>query len=165
MVRSLRLYRHRRCSLSKALLVICCRRPRCLPSPSQGPSSGIDRTYPFFNITFTSTHDTPGAILPSDWGERDRQFDATMYLMWDPGTGPADCHTASTDPDTRVQTSSNCTSIPIPLGSVEWKWNTCGINTLSVQPGGTTWLKNCAKNRLFQAQAANGFPTWSGIAQ
>jgi hypothetical protein len=135
------------------------------PIPQSNFPSGLDRSYPYFNIATNSTRDTPGSgTLLSGWGERTRDFDATMYLMWDPGTGPANCHTASTSNDgSFTQIASNCTSIPIPLGSVRWAWSGCAINTLQ-QSSGTTWVRSCGKNHLFEPQAA-GFPTWSRSVQ
>jgi hypothetical protein len=129
------------------------------------PSAGLDGTYPYVDYfnSANSDSDTPFGSLASGWGERDYQFDATMYLMWDPGIGDPGCHPASATRNLGIvtQTASTCTSIPIPLGSVRWTWSGCAINTLQQQPANeTTWILSCGKNQLFDPQPI-GFPSWS----
>ena len=105
------------------------------------PPGQLDGTYPYANETTTTTSDSPNVQLPQSYGMVERGFTATMYLMWDPAL-PTGCVPAQTNAAYN-STASTCTSIPIPLGSVQWKWSGCAINTL-VDPGtGVTWIRNC----------------------
>jgi hypothetical protein len=133
------------------------------------PKSGLDTTYPypFAPASTTTTFDSPNSSLPSNYGELQRSFTATMYLMWDP-TIPTGCTPAQTSGN-GVSTPSQCTSIPIPLSSVQWHYSGCGINSKANQQNGTTWLLQCGINNVSTVQASgpavpdNGFPTWSTV--
>ncbi|MGH9561434.1 MAG: hypothetical protein ACRD3S_08260, partial [Terracidiphilus sp.] len=122
------------------------------------PDSGLDTTYPYAAVTATTTYDTPASNLVSIYGELERSFTATMYLLWDPAL-PAGCAPASTTAQ-GTSTVSNCTSTPIPLSSVQWHWSGCGINKLVNQANGTTWNLQCGINNVSASQAA-GYPEWN----
>jgi hypothetical protein len=131
--------------------------------------TGLDLAFPYANASPTTTNDKPAAFLPSIYGEGWESFSATMYLMWDPGL-PTGCHPASTDPNTLQSTPSDCTSIPIPLSSVNYHWSGCAINTLVSQSNGTTWtlstVNGCPVDTLGTPQisdTASGFPVWTNV--
>jgi len=54
------------------------------------------------------------------FGEAAVSFDATMYVLWDPAL-PSGCTAVWTDTNASpyIPHASQCTSIPIPLGSVD----------------------------------------------
>jgi hypothetical protein len=138
-----------------------------LVTPPASPGSGLDTSYPYANQSPTATNDSPGAALPPGYGEGWEAFEATMYLMWDPGL-PSGCIPASTNPQTLVSTQSTCAnSIPVPLSSVTWFWSGCAVNALSNQTNGTQWLRGvvngCPLQTLSNPQAA-GYPGWTGLA-
>jgi len=127
------------------------------------PQSGIDHAFPYANASPTTTNDTPNTLLPSIYGEGWRSFTATMYLMWDPAL-PNGCTPAKIDPHTLVATPSNCTSIPVPLSSVQWHWSGCAINTLAPQAV-STWVlsttNGCPVQTLDSPQQSPSFPLWT----
>ncbi|MCC7157777.1 MAG: hypothetical protein IT161_24565 [Bryobacterales bacterium] len=141
----------------------------CL-SPAGFPA--LDNHYPYgtpggslfsVNRPNDTATDNPAINLTSTWGEAQRLFSATMYLMWDP-TLPAGC-TAAT-----ATNASTCTSIPVPLASVAWQFPGNAINTLQTQPppNGTTWLVPCGPGQAGQCAAVapgtdprQSFPQWN----
>jgi hypothetical protein len=133
--------------------------------PPTNANNALDGVYPYPSATATSTNDSPGRFdLLGGMGEAAISFDATMYVLWDPAL-PAGCATAWTDTTTAptyTPHASQCTSTPVPLGSVEWKWLPCAINALAAMPGGgvgPSWFKQCGSGQTFAA-AANGYPQW-----
>jgi len=122
------------------------------------PESGLDTTYPYPAVNANTTYDTPSTNLVSSYGELERSFTATMYLMWDPAL-PAGCAPATTTAQ-GVSTASTCTSSPVPLSSVQWHWSGCGINTLANQANGTTYSLQCGINNV-SAPQSSGFPEWT----
>ncbi len=131
-----------------------------LPSSFAGPPE-LDLTYPYqvvytTNLTNDTAKDSPYIPLPPTWGELQRGFSATMYLMWDP-TLPTGCISDST-----------CTSIPVPLGTVSWGWTGDVINTLQPQSyqgvSFPLWILNCERpwKEVFQSSAV--YPTWNKVA-
>jgi hypothetical protein len=118
---------------------------------------GLDGTYPYFAWNSYGTYDTPASQLPSIYGELWRAFDATMYLMWDPAL-PSGCKPATTSSDGNyIQTHSTCTSTPIPLSSVRWRYQGCAVNTLT--PNSGPWVKQCGTDQVY-APIASGYPSW-----
>ena len=97
---------------------------------SQVSATGLDGTYPYGASNPTGTNDTPKISLPVIYGEGAQTFVATMYLMWDPALGNPNCPPAQDAAAGNVQTAITCTSIPIPVGSVQWSWAGCAMNTL-----------------------------------
>jgi hypothetical protein len=126
------------------------------------PEAGLDTSYPYAAVTATTTYDSPSVNLVSFYGEMQRSFTATMYLMWDPAL-PTGCSPASTTAKL-VSAPSNCGSIPVPLSSVQWHFSGCSINTLANQANKTTWFLNCGINNVGQFPSSGtglqGFPTW-----
>jgi hypothetical protein len=134
-------------------------------SQPPAPQSGVDHAYPYANKTPTTTIDSPRTNLLDRFGETWRTFTARMYLMWDPGL-PSGCTPASTDPVSLVPTPSTCTSIPVPLSSVQWHWSGCAINTLSPQTNGTTWVLSTTNGcpvQTLDAPKADSFPIWTSV--
>jgi hypothetical protein len=133
------------------------------PAPA---GTGLDGIYPYPSLSNISTSDTPArSDLLTGLGEAAEAFSATMYLLWDP-TLPAGCTPATTDTSQQVYTSSpsTCTSIPIPLASVPWKWSACTINQLAPPPTGgsapsPSWIKQCGPG-LADPAASSGYPEW-----
>ena len=120
----------------------------------------VDGRFPYPIDSTISTSDSPGRPLLSNLGEAAEAFDATMYVLWDPAL-PGGCTPATVDTSTRPYYTSHpstCSSIPVPLGLVEWKWSACAIN------GGAgpspSWFKNCGPGKFYQA-TASGYPTWT----
>jgi hypothetical protein len=90
----------------------------CVPSTFSGNSAAeLDTSYPYPNNANT-TNDSPGEGLVSSNGEEARVFSATMFSLWSP-TAISACNNGS-----------SCT-IPVPLGSVSWKYSSDYINTLN----------------------------------
>jgi hypothetical protein len=115
----------------------------------------LDGTYPYGNGTGTVTttsvtddtaQDSPNSGLPSNYGELQRSFNATMYLRWAPSAGGS-C------------TAGNACTIPIPLGSATWWWNGDAINTLVPQGNGTNWVLACGDCSQGQQNPNNVPPT------
>jgi IPT/TIG domain len=122
----------------------------------------LDGSYPYFNGPGYAnvTWDSPGRGLLHDWGEGAEPFNATMYVLWDPAL-PAGCTPAWTDTKTSpyVDHASTCTSIPIPLGSVQWGWSACAINAgVSSEP---SWFLQCGTGSGNAAGVASGYPHWA----
>lgn len=117
------------------------------------PASGLDNAYPYLPAA-QYVSDSPYSNLEqySD-GEYSRSFSATMYLMWDPAL-PSGCTTAT------PSNASTCTSIPIPLGKVNWHFSGCAINTKTSHPNGTTWSLQCGVGAP-SAPESSGFPEWT----
>jgi hypothetical protein len=141
----------------------------CL-SPNGYPA--LDNHYPYgtpggslfsVNRPNDTVTDNPGINLNAVWGESQRLFSATMYLMWDPSL-PSGC-----TPATAIS-ASNCTSIPVPLASVAWQFPGNGINTLQNQINGTTWVVPCGPGQASQCAAVapgtdpqQSFPKWTKV--
>ena len=153
-------------------------------NPSQSPTNygtGLDNFYPYVTLSGNSntTNDSPGTQLSQtglvELGELATQFNATMYLLWDPslsaGGTPAPGCAASTiqTGKTIASTASTCTgSIPIPLGAVSWGFSACAINTLSSQDSTlTTWLLQCPTSppTAPTVQSSSSYPQWSNNLQ
>jgi hypothetical protein len=135
-------------------------------SPPANALNQLDGVYPYPNddIISSTAEDSPGRPLDSVLGEGAESFDATMYVLWDPAL-PAGCTPAKTDDSTAPYTStvSHCTSIPVPLASVRWKWTPCAINSLAPAPSSGTipsWFRKCGPGLANPAQAS-GYPTWN----
>ncbi len=138
---------------------------KILPNSFSGPSA-LDKSYPYGDpygaqpigtvsttkITNDTAQDSPYIPLPPIWGEVKRAFSATMYLMWDPAL-PVGCKPGYT-----------CTSIPIPLGSLNWQWTGDAINTLQPQVNQDVlfplWVKNCSTALNGRFQYSDSYPTW-----
>ncbi|WP_263416482.1 hypothetical protein [Terriglobus albidus] len=142
------------------------------PFDPNNASNQLDGTYPYAsginpNGTYSSnaTWDSPGRGLLHSWGEAAEPFRATMYVLWDPAL-PAGCIPAWVDTTIdpyKPHASQGCTSIPIPLGSVQWSWSACAINALAPAPGGGTtpsWFLQCGTGSGNTAGAGSGYPQW-----
>jgi len=133
-------------------------RGNCTPPT---PYPALDTGYPYGTLgknLFSVMHpndtatDNPSVAFVASWGEVQRQFSATMYLMWNPAlTG----------------------SIPVPVASMAWQFTGDGINTLSLvpAPNGTTWTVPCglgATGACVPSVPATdpnqSFPTWQQVS-
>ncbi len=97
-------------------------------------------------------------------GEAAKSFDATMYVLWDPAL-PAGCTPATVNTSTTPYTANpiTCTSIPVPMGTIDWTWSGCAINGLaSIAGGGHTnsWSVQCGKGSQ-SANQSSDYPTWN----
>ena len=94
---------------------------------------------------------TPSAAV----GELLNSMSFAMYLMWDPQQ-PSGCTPMGT-----AGARTTCTSIPVPLGTLNWHWSCDGINTSQGQANGTNWTKGCTP--VISAgtfTAGDAFPSW-----
>jgi|GEM_PF-3142586 hypothetical protein len=136
--------------------------------PPSNLGLGLDGGYPypprFVSLTGPNTAtDAPGRFLSSSMGQGTDTFDAIMYAMWDPAIpagGQGSCTTAHVDTTTTPYTyiASTCASIPVPLGSVEWKWSACAVN----HGAGSTpnWGVQCGAGKAL-TPVITDFPQWS----
>jgi hypothetical protein len=115
--------------------------------------TGLDNTYPYGNVTATTTNDSPGIQLdaagaPTE-GEAAETFHATMYLMWTP-TAAASC------------TGTYC-AIPVPLANASWSFNGDVIKTLNPNQGANvdTWIKSCGAAGTVTVTASSSYPVWT----
>jgi hypothetical protein len=97
--------------------------------------------------------DSPWIYLLPGYGEQQRYFQATMYLMWIPPANP------------NCGSGAACT-IPVPQGQVGWSFVADAINTL--QPGlnqgvsYVVWIKNnCSGGALLDYQPNTSHPQWT----
>lgn len=139
--------------------------------PPPNKTTGLDGIYPYPSNAFPSsrstTSDSPGIRgLPVELGEAAEAFDATIYVLWDP-TLPSGCTPATTDTSQKLykSTPSSCTSVPVPLGSIHWKWNACVINQLGPpEPGSSqptpSWFRHCGPASA-DAAVPSGYPEWN----
>jgi len=136
-------------------------------TPPSSASNQLDGVYPYpgGNPAYT-TNDSPNKYLYSLLGEAAESFDATMYALWDPVL-PAGCTPANTNASTYKSTASTCTSSPIPLGSVRWRWSACAINQgvppNSGLPTSPSWVRQCGPEYQYSGQS-NGYPEWNSCS-
>jgi hypothetical protein len=72
--------------------------------------TGVDSDYPYDNkINPASTSDSPTAPLPSTYSTVVRNFNATMYLLW--------------------QSTATANTIPVPLGYIPWTFDGTATQT------------------------------------
>jgi len=110
--------------------------------PSTPSGTGLDTEYPY--AKGTSTQDSPTiGLVSSQYQKEGRSFSAQMYLMWDPAL-PAGC-----------SEGTNCTSIPVPLGSVAWGWS----GTAAYAGGSWTLTSSGASTPSWNP--GSSYPTWS----
>lgn len=135
---------------------------------------GLDGAYPYQNnVNPVSTSDSPEVILLSTYATVTRNFNATMYLLW--------------------QSTSSENSVPVPLGYIPWTFNGTATNSGTTQAplwtasgAGAPVASNGelinegaieedvaipdagAANSAFvladPSQANFGFPVWAGLA-
>jgi hypothetical protein len=132
--------------------------------PPSNLGLGVDGIYPYPPLAPFGAADSPGrGDLFSFVGEVGEAFDATMYVLWDPAL-PDGCTSATTDTSTTPYTSkaSTCTSTPVPLASVQWKWSACAINGLTATNGVITasWFVNCGPGKTYPPTASE-YPEWN----
>jgi hypothetical protein len=133
------------------------------------PAASLDNLYPYPPSSATTTVDSPASGDLGNKGESEnaRVFKANMYLMWNAAL-PAGCVPPSTTPlgNASYQTSpgQNCTSIPIPLGSVPWTTCADAIFTQNTNVTASGWSLGCgvpqAANNGPALDPNSGFPTW-----
>jgi hypothetical protein len=134
-------------------------------TPPSNATAQLDGVYPYPSASSNTTNDSPSRKdLLAGLGEAAISFDATMYALWDPAippTGQTSCTPATTNPSTYTSTASTCASIPVPLGSIEWKWTPCAINTIPPPPAATgpSWVLKCGPG-FINSGTASGYPTW-----
>lgn len=132
---------------------------------SSNAAAQLDGVYPYVSASNNTTNDAPSrSDLLAGLGEGAISFDATMYALWDsaiPPAGQTSCTPATTNV-TYKSTASTCSSIPVPLGSIEWKWTPCAINTIPPPPAATgpSWVRKCGPGSI-SSGIASGYPTWT----
>jgi RHS repeat-associated protein len=138
---------------------------RPLPLDNDPTHPELDADYPY--STGVATRDSPRdpiGLVPQYGEYSTDNFTATMYLMWDPALpGPCTAAYVTDNPDgTTTDHASTCTSSPIPLGSVQWSWHGCAVNTLQNQTNGTQWALQCpAGAPTGPFQSGGGYPHWT----
>jgi len=137
----------------------------------------IDTDYPYDSEA--STADSPDIPLPQNVvlpeSETAESFHARMWLMWDPalkfpsvsGCNPAQPGNQTANPPTPA-TPSQCDSIPIPIGFVDWNWSGDAINTLDTvtaptdtqgwRAGAPDGMPGCGNPNQALGDTANGQP-------
>ena len=129
----------------------------------------MDKAYPYgydqqgdsTNTVYTTTvsndtaKDGPLLSLASIYGEEERWFQATMYLMWAPAANP------------NCGNGVACT-IPVPQGQVGWSFSGDAINTLQPQVNNgipyVQWVlnpNNCSGGNAQQYQPSTAYPQWT----
>jgi hypothetical protein len=115
-----------------------------LEVPTPGVFPGLDTSYPY--STGATTTDNPGTGTLTNVDKKvSRAFSAQMYLLWTP-TAAADC-----------TGGASCT-IPVPLGSVSWRFNAAAKLTNSALD---TWTVTSGKGSAKAFVASNSYPTWT----
>jgi hypothetical protein len=141
----------------------------CLPKGWNGkPTSGtpiLDTTYPYSSAATTSSNATDDSPRIPLGGETGITFHAWTYLMWDPAIPPIGqetCTPASVGAN-GVPAPSTCSSIPVPLGHIDWQWSGDAINTLSAATGdnNTTGHLLCGPTSVTKFVLDDSFPTWT----
>jgi hypothetical protein len=107
--------------------------PDIVPAGSTFPA--LDTAYPQ-GLDENPTEDSPSIGLPSGYKQVSRTFSATMYLMWN--SGLAD-------------------SIPVPLGSVQWKFSAAAefLNN--------TWTFKSGRGSAKPFVASSSYATWTSV--
>jgi hypothetical protein len=105
-------------------------------------ANGLDTLFPYPSVG-GHAKDSPGIQLDqrvTPEGEAYENFQATMYLLWDPQTPPTGQQNCSAASSTFTVESgvtyilSNCASVPVPVASNNWGW-ICDL-------GRNQWRKN-----------------------
>jgi hypothetical protein len=120
----------------------------CTATSTPTPGPGLDSTYPY--VTGNVTTDSPPLGLPVAETGASRNFDATMYLMW--------------------ESTTVANPIPVPLGFQQWHFQASTTN-----PGAPTTLSwttpqvqehgpSAAWAPATSGSAYYGYPTWGGLS-
>jgi hypothetical protein len=111
---------------------------------------GLDGSYPYPKMPDSpnKASDGPKTGLPEIYETVGRKFNATMYLLWQPGQ----------------LKSASAPSIPVPIGYQEWQFD---ASTKQMKPG--KWQKPDTTGHgdvgKFQYSTANDPNTWDGYPQ
>jgi len=153
-------------------------------SPPSNALNQLDGSYPYPSNADVAASQNPPSTSPSNYsadaparldlggilGEAAVSFDATMYVLWDPAIPPqgqTSCTPATVNTNTGnnpyIVTPSNCSSIPVPLGAIDWTWSACAINALAPAGSGAhtnSWFVQCGAGT--QSTYENSvYPTWN----
>ena len=153
------------------------------PTPALNQLDGL---YPYPSNADIGASQQPPQILASNYasdapsrqdltgvlGEAAESFGATMYVLWDPAIPPQGQQactpaTVNTSGVTYVSTPSNCSSIPVPVGAIDWTWSACAINALApAGAGGHTnwWFVQCGAGTQ-NTYATSTYPQWGSCYQ
>src|ERR1700722_12352748 len=120
----------------------------CYPpeKPTAGVFPGLDTSYPYGYVgTPAMTNDNPSQGLTNVNKTVSRAFSAQMYLLWIPtaaegGTGGSAC------------------TIPVPLGSVKWRYNGAAKLTNSAN---NTWAVTSGSGTANAFVASSTYPAWT----
>ncbi|QEE30321.1 hypothetical protein FTW19_21455 [Terriglobus albidus] len=123
--------------------------------PSTTPSPSLDGFYPTAASSKFGDAPTVGP-LPATDGEVGVKMAFKLYALWNPLL-PDGCTPSPGDPD-------SCSSIPVPLGNLNWDWSACGINTKQTTSNGTTYLLQCpaGNGNAGSFTPSREFPDWQG---
>jgi hypothetical protein len=114
--------------------------------------TALDNTFPY--AYGDSTSDSPDWSFDSTDTRMTRTFTARMYLLWNPAL-PSGC----TLPDTDLGQEGTCTSIPVPLGYVDWEFN----GGAQAKPSGkwTPFGPECSKGCSSAFRPSTEYPLWT----
>jgi hypothetical protein len=145
-------------------------------------SNQLDNVYPYPGQPGASNEvvDNPStnlAFTDHTLYEVNDNFQAQMYLMWDPslnadGSQSPGCAASTVYTGNGLQvasTTSRCSgSIPIPLASFTWGYCGTATNTQNAEPN--TWILSCPANGTpdvtpvyIPATGAESYPQWSSV--
>lgn len=115
--------------------------------------TALDNTFPY--AYGDSAADSPAWPLDSTDTRVTRTFAARMYLLWNPAL-PSGCTLPATSRE------GTCTSIPVPLGYLDWQFN----GGAQARPSGN-WTPSgpdCSKGCSSTFQSSTQFPLWTRLS-
>lgn len=114
-------------------------------STTSNAGTGLDNTYPYKAAQGANAQDSPASSLPSGLTSLERQFTAQMFTMW--------------------TSSSASSSIPVPLGYIQWQLD--GTAVFSNNKWSVSGTSTGTANKFHKATASDpsyGYPTWTSVA-
>ncbi len=144
----------------------------CVPKALSSPTPiDVNYPYPSNQLSMTSNDSPASGLNYSTMGagyslyEFRRDFSVTMYLMFDPalpsGNDSSSCFPAFAASQTTRGKSACHGSIPVPIGSLSWRYCANGLNSLN-----PSWIvtPNCSINGVPSGfVSGTTYPTWQTV--